>query len=63
MDSHRYVLMSLSLPKLCSHTVTVTGIVNKILDVMHKLGNVVQSSYVLKYCNIFNSEFTVFARK
>jgi hypothetical protein len=40
MDDHKYVLMSLSLLKLRSHAETVTGIVNKILDAIHKLGNV-----------------------
>jgi hypothetical protein len=40
MDNRKYVLMSLSLVKLHSHAATVTGIFNKILDAILKLGNV-----------------------
>jgi hypothetical protein len=40
MDDHKYVLMSISLLKQRSHAATVTSIVHKILDAIHKLGNV-----------------------
>jgi hypothetical protein len=40
IDDLKYVLMSLSSLKLRSHAATVTGIVNKILDAIRKLGNV-----------------------
>jgi hypothetical protein len=39
MDDLKYVLISLSLLQLRSHAATVTGIVNKIIDAIHKLGN------------------------
>jgi hypothetical protein len=40
MDDRKYVLMSLSVLQLRSHAATVTGIVNKILDIIHNLSNV-----------------------